>query len=107
MEPPKLISVSVDVTKLDKSRFFPGKNGAKYANLVLVHTPDGKFGDYMVKIDSTKEEREQRVQMPIVGNGKIIGTGGGQRQQQRPVSRPPARPQDPDLDPDDDSGVPF
>tara|TARA_R110000868_G_scaffold357782_1_gene619307 strand:+ start:307 stop:603 length:297 start_codon:yes stop_codon:yes gene_type:complete len=72
------IGISIDVTLLDKKRFkeLTRKNGqrAVFADLILVHTPDGQYGDYMVKQSVTKEEREARIEMPILGNGKTIGT---------------------------------
>lgn len=73
---PKLITLSLDVTLLDKARFktITRKNGkqAVFADLVLIETPDGQYGDWMVKQGCTKEEREARVQMPILGNGKTF-----------------------------------
>jgi hypothetical protein len=70
------ISISIDVTLLDKARFkeMTRKNGklAKFADLVLIATPDGQFGDFMVKQSVTKEEREAKVEMPILGNGRYL-----------------------------------
>ena len=64
-----MITLSIDVTRLDKSKFVVGKKGT-YCNLVLIETPNSNYGDFMVKQDCTKEERESGVQMPILGNGK-------------------------------------
>ena len=94
------ISVKIDVKKLDKARFFAAQSGATYVDLTMFLDPDneGQYGDHGFVTQSTsKEEREQGVQMPIVGNGKIFyglndlkGGGnsslmdqqfGGQRQQ--------------------------
>ena len=84
-----MITLSLDVTQIDKSRLkeITRKNGqkAKFLELILIETPDGQYGDYMVKQGLTKEEREARVEMPILGNGKNVG--GGNRQQSRPVQR--------------------
>lgn len=74
-----MILIKIDVLKLDKNRFFKGAKGT-YCDLVLIETPDGEYGDYMVKQSVTKEEREAKLQMPILGNGKIIG----QRSQNTP-----------------------
>jgi hypothetical protein len=70
------ISVSIDLKKLDKARFkpFKKKSGeeALYLELILIdHKSD--YGDFFVKQSATKEEREQGVQLPILGNGKIVG----------------------------------
>lgn len=105
-----MITISIDVTLLDKARFkeVTRQNGnlAKFCDLVLIETPDSSFGDYAIKRDCTREEREKGVKMPFVGNGKIRG---GSKPQGEPAARPkPAPPQkrpsaDPDLDaPEDD-----
>ena len=71
-----MITISIDVTLLDKARFkqITRKNGDKavFAELILIETPDGKYGDYIVKQGVTKEERAARIEMPILGNGKIV-----------------------------------
>ncbi len=95
-----MILVKIDVTKLDKKRFFTGAKGT-YADLILIETPNGEYGDYMVKQQVTKEEREARLQMPILGNAKIMG--GGTR------SAPPAQHANPQAggnEPATDS-IPF
>jgi hypothetical protein len=82
----RIITASIDLTQLDKKRFkeMTRKNGnnAVFCELVLIETPDGKYGDYMVKQGVTKEERQQRIEMPIIGNGKNVG-GGVSRQTER------------------------
>lgn len=67
-----MFSFSIDVTKLDKTRFVEGKNGAKYCNLIAIPTKTpGKYGDtHIVKQSASKEEREKGVDLPIIGNGK-------------------------------------
>jgi hypothetical protein len=71
-----MITLSIDVTKMDKARFkhITRKNGEKaiFAELVLIETPNGEFGDYMVKQSVTKQEREDGVQLPILGNGRDV-----------------------------------
>ena len=80
------IKISIDVTKIDKSRLYEGQKG-KYLNMILIETPGGKYGDYMAVQEVTKEERESGEKGPILGNGKNLGGGnrggGGGRQQQR------------------------
>jgi len=101
-----MITLSIDVTQIDKSRLkeITRKNGqkAKFLELILIETPDGQYGDYMVKQGLTKEEREARVEMPILGNGKNVG--GGNRQQSRPVQRQPKMDE---VFNDDSSEIPF
>lgn len=42
---------------------------------MLIETPEGKYGDYMVKQNQSKEDRESGEQMPILGNAKILKKG--------------------------------
>lgn len=74
----KLLSISIDVTKLDKSRFYEGKNGAKYCSLdVWVQDEPDKYGkDASVSESLTKEERESKRKKNYVGSGrKLYGWG--------------------------------
>ena len=62
------ISINIDVTKLDKSKFFQWKKGV-YADLVLWETEpnseSSEYGDYIVKQQGEKGDK-----MPILGNAK-------------------------------------
>lgn len=104
MNHPKLITLSIDVTQLDKSRFKEivrkgsgPRAGMKavFADLVLVATPGGQYGDYIVKQQVNKEERAARVEMPILGNGKVFDAG-------QPKPQAEAQPQ-----PETGDDVPF
>lgn len=94
------IAISIDVTLLQKERFktVTRKNGslAKFADLVLVETPDGQYGDFMVKQSISKEEREAKVEMPILGNGRYLVSKGK-----------PAAKQQPAQQQDESSEIPF
>lgn len=77
-----IITVKIDVRKLAKARFFEGKADASghkplYADLVLIERKKvGKFGDtHIVKQGVTKEEREAKLEMPIIGNATVRGGG--------------------------------
>ncbi len=71
-----MIAVKIDVTKIDKSHLFEGKNGAKYLDIILIETPDNRFGnDYMVAQSVSKEARESGAKGAILGNGKVVGKG--------------------------------
>lgn len=76
-----MISISLDATLIDKARLKPFKrrNGdeGKSLELVLIPTPNGEYGDFIVKQSVTKAEREAGVQLPILGNGKHLQKGGG------------------------------
>ena len=76
LENSNMISLSIDLRLLDsaKIKHMTRQSGAEasFLNLVLIETPGGKYGDYMVKQESTKEERAAKTQTPILGNGKTI-----------------------------------
>jgi hypothetical protein len=90
------VSIKLDVKKLDKARFFAANSGALYVDLTIFLDPDneGQYGDHgFITQSLTKEERDQKVQMPILGNGKIFyglqdlkGTGQ-QKQHSRPMDQ--------------------
>ena len=71
-----MITLSIDVTQLDKARFkrITRKNGkeAIFCDLILIDTPESDYGDYIVKQQVTKEERAEKVEMPILGNAKQL-----------------------------------
>jgi hypothetical protein len=98
----KMITLSIDVTQLDKTRLkrMVRKNGkeAVFCDLVMIDTPDGKYGDFIVKQSVTKEERQSKKEMPILGNGKNFAKG-------TPKSSPPESDASPQHQSDDD--VPF
>ena len=67
----KLITASVDVTKLDKEKLVKGKKGT-YANLTIwVNDEVDQFGnDVSIQQSLTKEEREAGASKIYLGNGK-------------------------------------
>ena len=68
----KIINVKVDVTKLDKSKFFVGKKGT-YANITVAENMDGEseYGDTHYVFESqSKEERDAKTPKTYLGNGK-------------------------------------
>lgn len=76
---PKTINGGINLTKIDPSFIVVGKNGDKYLNLRIVHTPDDKYGnDFMITQDLDKATREkvkasggEYPKTPILGNGKV------------------------------------
>jgi hypothetical protein len=93
-----IITVKIDVTKVDKARLFEGKNGAKYLDITLLgrDEPDQYGNDFMVVQQVSQQERQSGVKGTILGNGKILGRKGG-------VSKPVPSG---DLPPETDD-VPF
>lgn len=79
------INCKIDVKKLNKSKLFVGKEGT-YANITLIETPNGKYGNWMVVEDQTKEERDRNEKSTILGNGKNHGWGESSGDQPHPPS---------------------
>lgn len=70
----QIISISIDLNKLDKSRIVAGKNGSKYYNLsVIVNDEKDQYGnDVSVTTAQTQEERTAKANRTFVGNGRLI-----------------------------------
>jgi hypothetical protein len=84
------VSVSLDVTRIDKARLkeVTKKDGsvAKYLNLTTFINPteEDQYGNHgFIAQSQTKEEREAGEERPpILGNVKVIYTEGGQPKKQ-------------------------
>jgi hypothetical protein len=80
-----MIAININVTRIDKTGLYDGKNG-KYLALTLFDNKNGKdkFGnDGFVTQDLGKERRQAGEKGPILGNFKHIGGfvgNGGQSQ---------------------------
>ena len=69
------ISLKIDVTKIEKERLFKGKNGAKYLDVTTFVDLDnpGQYGDHgFISQDVSKQERDNGVKGPILGNAKVF-----------------------------------
>jgi hypothetical protein len=111
-----LITLSIDVTLIEKTRLVPGKKKNKkdkipqYLDLVLIPTRPTQYGDsrdentHMVCHSLSKEERDAGVQGPILGNAKELQPRG----QQTPAPRP-AQNATPEVgqQPPEEQDVPF
>lgn len=97
------ITAKIDVTKIEKARLFKGAKGT-YLDVVLIETPESQYGDYMIVQSVTKEEREQGIKGPILGNAKIIGQKPVQ--QAKPAQTPVSAGGTQQVELDDES-VPF
>jgi hypothetical protein len=99
-----MINISIDLTKIDKSRIIAGKNGQKYYNLTvdLKQAPD-QFGyTHMVYQSPTKEERTAKVAKVYVGSGKEFVFNNQVQQAQQQNAAPAFQPS-----PDDTDSLPF
>ena len=68
------LSFTIDVNKIDKSRIYQGEKGKymKCTCFVDWDTP-GQYGDHgFITQETTKEEREEGVRLPIIGNTKVF-----------------------------------
>lgn len=69
-----MIKISIDLRQIDQARCkkVVRKNGqpASFCELVIFETPNSDYGDFAVKQDTSKQERESGVKLPIIGNGK-------------------------------------
>ncbi len=110
-----MIVLNIDFKKIDQSRLKKTDKGS-YGDLVCIDYPsehNGIKSDGFVKQGQTKEEREAKVQLPIIGNWKHLGgkpaqkpeTGRAMPKSQMP-QRPPAKP-DPFLDTEEADDLPF
>jgi hypothetical protein len=96
-----MISLSIDTTKIEPARLKEGKKGARYLDAVLIPTPQSPYGnDFMIVQSVSKEERDQGVRGPIIGNAKHL-----ERRGPGPGDPPKAQPDPEPGEPGDD--VPF
>ena len=88
------ISIKIDVTKLDKSRFFTGQKGT-YADLTVFIDSENpsQYGDHGgIAQSATQEERANGVKLPFVGNAKIFWNGQSQQNQNNGYQGQPQNP---------------
>ena len=77
----KILSASIDVSKIDKSKLIKGEKGT-YLNIVIMETPNSEYNTHMIKQSLTKEEREAGQEAPILGGVKRWNNEQQQPQQQ-------------------------
>jgi hypothetical protein len=68
------ITISIDVTKIDKTRLFKGKKGVYMDVTTFIDTdnPDQYDQHGFISQSTTKEEREAGLKTPILGNCKVF-----------------------------------
>lgn len=69
----RIISASIDVTKIDKSKLVEGKKG-KYLNIdIVINDEKNDYGqDTGIKISQSQEERQAKASATYIGNGKTV-----------------------------------
>ena len=88
------INLSIDVTKIDKSKLFSGKKGTYLDATVFVDLHDldqyGQSG--MITQAVSKDEKAQGVKGAILGNAKVFWKDGGQPVTQQVTPNPQVPP---------------
>lgn len=79
------VNFKIDVTKLDKARFFQGSKGT-YCDLTAFIDLDNpnEYGDNGFITQSKKKEESKDIQLPIVGNSRVFWKDLAPTQQQQP-----------------------
>ena len=72
----KLITASIDVTKINKAKLVKGEKGI-YLNLTMwLNDEPDEYGNHMsVQQSQSKEEREANEPKNYLGNGKVMTSG--------------------------------
>lgn len=72
----KLISLSIDVDKLDVKRLYKGKKGKYLSATLFLKEEVDQYGNNGFIVESiTKEEREAGKKGTIIGNAKFMAGG--------------------------------
>ena len=109
------VNVRIDVKKILKDRLYAGAKGTylDLSTLIDLDNKDQYENNGFISQSVTKEERDQGVQTPILGNCKVVWK---EDQQNSGSSQQPARPENNGFtprpgslqqEPDDDSQIPF
>ena len=69
----RIISASIDLSKIDKSRIVE-KDGKKFYNItIMVNDEKNTYGqDVGITTEQTKEQRERKEPKHYIGNGKTV-----------------------------------
>lgn len=100
------VGVKIDVSKIDKQRLFKGEKGTYLDATVFIDLDQAdQYGHHgMVTQDVSKQEKDQGVQGPILGNVKIFWRDHNALHSQQPApvnqphggfNNPPPAPQQP------------
>ncbi len=73
----ELLSGSIDLTKIDKSKIVEGKNGQKYYPIqVSINDQEDQYKNIAsISTNQTKEEREAKTPKVFLGNLKSVWKG--------------------------------
>lgn len=98
------VSLKINVSQIEKARLFEGKKGKYLDATVFINLDEAdEYGNHgMITQDVTKEERDQKVQGPILGNCKVFWRDDAG---QKPTNT--HKPSQQPIDDDFDSSIPF
>jgi len=75
----RIISASINLSKIDKTKIVKGKNGQYYNVSIIVNDEANDYGqDVAIVQEQTKEEREAKASKVYLGNGKTVWTNNAQ-----------------------------
>ena len=83
----KIISASIDVTKIDKARLKDGKNGQKYYEIsIVLNDEKNQWGqDVSIIQGQTEDERKSKSSKVYIGNGKTIWSNEAKVEKATPI----------------------
>lgn len=102
------INLQVDVTKLDKTRFYKGEKGT-YCNLTTVVDIDvaDQYGNNGFITQSKNKGEPKELQLPILGNNKIVWRDNQEQVHQQGVQQAQQAVEQPAQFDDDLDSIPF
>ena len=106
------LNLQIDVLKLDKARFYVGEKGT-YCNITTVIDLDDEdqYGNHGFITQSKNKDEPKDLQLPILGNGRIVWREEQQAQQQQPQQQAQQTPQQQSPAPGEggnfDDSIPF
>jgi hypothetical protein len=98
-----IITFSIDLNKIDKSKVIQGKKGTYYNLTAFVNDQTDPYGNNVsIATSVSKEEREAGAKTQYLGNGKVVSTDGSVQLAERKDQPQPAQ-----SAPADDMDFPF
>jgi len=85
------LGLKINLSKIDMARVFNGKEGAQYLDMTIFVNLDelDQYGNSgMITQDVTKEEKANKVQGNILGNGNVFWVENGQAPQAQGQAAP-------------------
>lgn len=75
----RIISASINLSKIDKTKIVNGKKGQYYNISIIVNDEANDYGqDVAIVQEQSKEEREAKSDKVYLGNGKTVWKSGEQ-----------------------------